>query len=121
VAIEGKGPRDPLDRPFAGRRLSAVDQAYRYAINLPCDWIVVTNLRELRLYQKGADQRTLERFDVKAMAFDERQLRRFVFLLGAERVIAADGSCLLDELRSISGRADSELTKSFYAEYAQLR
>ena len=49
VALEGKGPRDPLDRPFAGRRMSAVDQAYRYAINLPCDWIVVTSVRETRL------------------------------------------------------------------------
>ncbi|HEY2738791.1 MAG TPA: hypothetical protein VGK45_10325, partial [Thermoanaerobaculia bacterium] len=55
AAIEGKGPRDPLDRPFAGRRMSAVDQAYRYAINLPCDWIVVTNLREIRLYHKNHD------------------------------------------------------------------
>jgi hypothetical protein len=49
VALEGKGPRDPLDRPFAGRRMSAVDQAYRYAINLPCDWILVTSVRETRL------------------------------------------------------------------------
>lgn len=24
VALEGKDPRDPLDRPFAGRRMSAV-------------------------------------------------------------------------------------------------
>lgn len=37
VAVEGKGPRDPLERPYAGRRMSAVDQGYRYAINLPCD------------------------------------------------------------------------------------
>ena len=29
----GQGPKDPLDRPFAGRRLSAVEQGYRYAIN----------------------------------------------------------------------------------------
>ncbi len=35
VALEGKGPIDPLDRPFAGRRMSAVDQGYRYAINFP--------------------------------------------------------------------------------------
>ena len=26
-AVEGKGTRDPRDRPFAGRRMSAVDQA----------------------------------------------------------------------------------------------
>src|SRR5262245_52912921 len=30
VALEGKGPKDPLDRPFAGRKMSAIDQAYRY-------------------------------------------------------------------------------------------
>jgi hypothetical protein len=29
AAVEGKGPRDPLDRPFCGRKLSAVDQALR--------------------------------------------------------------------------------------------
>jgi len=27
AALEGKGTRDPLDRPFAGRRMSAVAQA----------------------------------------------------------------------------------------------
>jgi hypothetical protein len=27
AVLEGKGTRDPLDRPFAGRRKSAVDQA----------------------------------------------------------------------------------------------
>lgn len=39
IALEGKGPKDPLDRPFAGRKKSAVDQGYGYAINLPSDWI----------------------------------------------------------------------------------
>ena len=38
VALEGKGSRDPLDRPFAGRQVSAVGQGYRYAISLTCDW-----------------------------------------------------------------------------------
>src|SRR5690606_34216615 len=68
AALEGKGPLDPLDRPHAGRRLSAVDQAYRYAINLPCDWIIVTNLREIRLYYKGAPQKTYERFTIADLA-----------------------------------------------------
>ena len=38
VALEGKGPKDPLDRPYGGRRMSAVDQGYRYAISLPRNW-----------------------------------------------------------------------------------
>jgi hypothetical protein len=28
VALEGKGPKNPLDRPFIGRRTSTVDQGY---------------------------------------------------------------------------------------------
>ena len=50
VALEGKGPKDPLERPFGGRRLSAVEQGYRYATNLPCDWIIITSVRQTRLY-----------------------------------------------------------------------
>ena len=87
VAVEGKGPRDPLERPFGGRRLSAVEQGYRYATNLPCDWILVTNIREVRLYHKGSHQRTCERFETERLASDEGQLRRIVYLLGlVERV-----------------------------------
>ena len=40
--------------------MSAVDQAYRYAINLPCDWIIVTSMRETRLYHKGSPQNAYE-------------------------------------------------------------
>jgi hypothetical protein len=68
VVLEGKGPRDPLERPFAGRRRSAVEQGYHYAINLPCDWILVTSIRQTRLYHKGSDQSTFERFDTERLA-----------------------------------------------------
>ena len=121
VAVEGKGPRDPLDRPFAGRKMSAVDQAYRYAINLPCDWIVVTSMRETRLYHKGSNQATCERFDIADLARDEAALRRFVFLLGAERVVPLDGSCHLNDPLHASERVGKELTREFYVKYADLR
>ena len=121
VALEGKGPRDPLDRPFAGRKMSAVDQGYRYAINLPCDWIIVTSMRQTRLYYKGCDQQTYERFDVERLATDDGLLRKFVFLLGAERVAPAVGRCHLYALRESSETTGRNLTKKFYAQYANLR
>lgn len=121
IAVEGKGTRDPLDRPFAGRRMSAVDQAYRYAINLPCDWILVTNLREIRLYHKSRDQRTYERFEIGQLAEQEKPLRQFIFLLGADRVVPVEGPGHLDELLKASETAGLELTRSYYAEYAQTR
>jgi SAM-dependent methyltransferase len=121
AVVEGKGPRDPLDRPFAGRRMSAVDQAYRYAINLRCDWILVTNLREIRLYHKSHDQRTFERFTIADLAAQDRAFSEFVYLLGAERVIPEAGPGHLAELLLASERADLELTRSYYAEYSRMR
>src|SRR5262249_51836012 len=67
VAVEGKGPTDPLDRPFRNRPKSAAEQALLYAVNFPCDWYLVTNLNELRLYHKGHDQFTYERFETQAV------------------------------------------------------
>ena len=132
AVLEGKGTRDPLDRPFAGRRMSAVDQAYRYAINLPCDWIIVTSMRETRLYYKGAHQQAYERFETVRLAADEALLKRFVFLLGAERVVPVLGSstaeggpahrdCHLYELLRASETVGRALTNQFYALYADIR
>ncbi len=121
VALEGKGPLDPLDRPFAGRKMSAVDQGYRYAINLPSDWIIVTSMRQTRLYFKGADQYTYERFDTERLADDDALLKRFLFLLGAERVVPETGRCHLYNLLSTSEKVGKELTKEFYFRYAEMR
>ena len=121
VALEGKGPKDPLDRPFAGRRMSAVDQGYRYAINLPCDWIIVTSIRQTRLYGKGTDQQTYEWFDTEELADSDALLKRFVFLLGAARVAPETGRCHFYDLASESERVGKNLTKEFYLRYADMR
>jgi methylase of polypeptide subunit release factors len=121
AVVEGKGPKDPLDRPFAGRRRSAVEQAYGYAINLPCNWIIVTNLREIRLYHKGHTYRAFERFELRQIAEDEREFRRFVFTLGATRVVLDDGTTHLDALLGASRAAGEALTQHYYKTYAALR
>lgn len=121
VALEGKGPKDPLERPFGGRRMSAVDQAYRYAINLPCDWIIVTSIRQTRLYGKGTDQQTYERFDTEDLADNDELLKRFLFLLGAARVVPEMGRCHFYDLQAESERLGKELTKGFYLRYADMR
>jgi hypothetical protein len=121
VAVEGKGPRDPLEIPFAGRKMSAVDQCYRYAINLPCDWILVTSMRETRIYYKGTNQQTYERFETVRLAEDPALLKRFVFLLGARRVVPESGPCHFHELLAKSETVGRELTNKFYSTYAHLR
>ncbi|NQV23792.1 MAG: N-6 DNA methylase [Rhodopirellula sp.] len=121
VALEGKGPLDPLDRPHAGRKMSAVDQGYRYAINLPADWIIVTSMRETRLYHKGSNQYTFERFDIERLADDDALLKRFLFLLGADRVVPESGPCHLYGLLASSEKVGKELTRDFYGRYADMR
>lgn len=121
VAVEGKGPLDPLDRPFKSRKMSAVDQGYRYAINLPCDWIIATSIRDTRLYFKGADQQTFERFLTEDLAGNEALLKKFVFLLGAERAVPSIGRSHLYELLATSEKVGREVTREFYEFYAQLR
>jgi hypothetical protein len=44
--------------------------SYRYAIILPCDWIIVTSMRETRLYHKGSQQHAYERFETVRLAAD---------------------------------------------------
>ncbi len=121
AAVEGKGPKDPLDRPFAGRQMSAVDQAYRYAINLPCDWIIVTSIRQTRHYYKGSDQQTYERFDTVQLAVDDALLKKFVFLLGAARMVPPGGHSHLYDLQSASEEVGRKLTKEYYLRYANMR
>ena len=120
VVLEGKGPNDPLDRPYAGRKRSAFEQALYYALNLKIDWYLVTNLRETRLYCKQADQFTYERFETQKLATDEFEWKRFVYLLGAERVTAPAGNHLAALLVE-SAKIGRELTNEFYREYRQLR
>lgn len=121
VAVEGKGPKDPLERPHAGRRMSAVEQGYQYAINAPCHWVIVTNLRELRLYHKGSTQRTFERFILRDIAGDEAEFKRFVFILGAERVVPRDGPSHLHDLLRASEQAGERLTQEYYRTYSEIR
>ncbi len=121
AALEGKGPRDPLDRPFAGRKQSAVDQALGYAVDLKCDWYMVTNFSEIRLYNKTQDRLTFEQFRTQDAAQDDAAFKKLVYLLGAERVLPKVGGNHLDTLLADSKRIGLDLTKGYYKEYAELR
>jgi hypothetical protein len=115
AVLEGKGPGDKLDRPYKSRKRSAVEQAMLYAVQLRIDWYLVTNLKETRLYHKGHDTFTRETFETARLAADDAELRRFVFLLGAERVVGAPGKNHLDDLLAESARIGRELTDDYYS------
>ena len=121
AVLEGKGPLDPLDRPFAGRKRSAIEQGFNYAINLKCDWVIITNLKEIRLYHKGNDFGHFEQFNITQLAGSYPHFKRFLFLLGGERVVRADGSCHLPELLSDTERIGQQVTVEYYGQFAGIR
>jgi hypothetical protein len=114
--LKGANTRD-LDAPMPGRKITPVQQAWNYANALPgVRWVLVTNLREIRLYAFGEGNQVYERIDL-AKIDDPAEYSKLRLLLGADKLL--DGSTL--ELLSASKRADSEVSERLYSEYKSLR
>jgi type I restriction-modification system DNA methylase subunit len=121
--IELKGAKDDLDRPAPGRKESAVEQGWRYANYTPdCRWVIVSNYRELRLYQTTKTPAYYERFLLTELA-DIEAFKRFYFLLCRDNFLPKTPQELsaIDQLLAASNEAQEEITKQLYSEYKDVR
>lgn len=121
--IELKGAKDDLDRPTPGRKESAVEQGWRYANYTPdCRWVIVSNYRELRLYQTSKTPAYYERFLLTELA-DIEAFKRFYFLLCRNNFLPKTPQELsaTDQLLAASNEAQEEITKQLYSEYKDVR
>jgi Eco57I restriction-modification methylase/TaqI-like C-terminal specificity domain len=120
--IELKSAREELDRPPAGRKESAVDQGWRYAnYTADCRWVVVSNYREIRLYNTAKTPAYYERFLVEDLT-DLQAFRRFFYILCRDNFLPTlDGYSVTDLLLSESGTAQKQITQELYTEYKQIR
>lgn len=121
--IELKGAKDDLDRPAPGRKESAVEQGWRYANYTPdCRWVIVSNYRELRLYQTSKTPAYYERFLLTELA-DIEAFKRFYFLLCRDNFLPKTPQELsaTDQLLVASNEAQEEITKQLYSEYKAVR
>ena len=123
--IELKGAKNDLDRPASRSKESAVDQGWRYANYTPdCKWVIVSNYRELRLYQTSKTPAYYEQFFLKDFA-DMETFKRFYFLLCRQNFLpTADkpqSPSKIDILLAQSNEAEEEITKQLYQEYKQIR
>ena len=123
--IELKGAKNDLDRAAPGRKESAVDQGWRYAnYTADCRWVLVSNYREIRLYQTSKTPAYYEVFKLKDLE-DLEQFRLFYFVLCRQNFLppSADPKArsLIDQLLVESDKAEVEITKTLYAEYKQVR
>ncbi len=115
--LELKGPKVPLDRIMPGRNKTPVQQAWDYAMDAPgARWVLVCNMKELRLYAVGYGRLNYESFDLKKLA-DRDELQRFQTLLHAGQLLSGR----TDDLLRRSADADREVTDKLYADYKDLR
>lgn len=115
--LELKGPKVALDRIMPGRAKTPVQQAWDYAMDAPgARWVMVCNMRELRLYAFGHGRQLHESFDLRKIdQLDE--LRRLRLLLGADRLLTDETTQLLDR----SAQTDRDVTNQLYRDYKDVR
>lgn len=123
--IELKGAKNDLDRPAPGRKESAVHQGWRYANYTPdCKWVIVSNYREIRLYQTSKTPAFYERFNLKELA-EVDEFKKFYFLLCRQNFLPNESDVTkpsrLDEILRQSGEAEESVTKALYKEYKNVR
>lgn len=123
--IELKGTKEDLDRPAPGRKESAVDQGWRYANYTPdCQWIIVSNYRELRLYHTNKTPAYFERFILTDLV-DLQEFKKFYFVLCRQNFLLQQNKpeaiSIIDRLLVASNEAQEEITKQLYEEYKQVR
>ncbi|AFY59272.1 Eco57I restriction-modification methylase domain-containing protein [Synechococcus sp. PCC 6312] len=121
--IELKGAKDDLDRVAPGRKESAVDQGWRYANYTPdCKWVIVSNYREIRLYQTSKTPAYCEIFRLLDLG-EMEAFQRFYFLLCRENFLPnqPQARSRIDELLAESNEAEAAITNALYEQYKQVR
>jgi len=125
--IELKDARTNLDKRQLSRRdrLTPVDQAFLYASKFQgCQWVIVSNFLEVRLYSARHGQRLYESFGVHDVVHDEDRMLGFVAALQPESLIGVGPeptgylSGLLGERPAVR---DRDITDRFYEHFTNER
>jgi type I restriction-modification system DNA methylase subunit len=115
--LELKGPKVALDRIMPGRAKTPVEQAWGYANDAPgAKWVLLSNMRELRLYAVGHGRLDYESFDLKRIG-DPQELKRLMLLLHADQLLGG----AVAELLQRSAQADRDITDTLYKDYKAIR
>lgn len=123
AVIELKDAQTPLDKKQTSRagKYTPIEQAYLYSTKYDgCNWIIVSNFKEIRLFNKQKTQEYYEKFDVLALNND-LEFKKFYYLLCKDNFISKDKESVIDVLAKDTTEAEQDITKKFYAEFKQIR
>lgn len=118
AVFEFKGAKTKnLDALISGRKETPVEQAWRYARDAKgCQWILVSNYLEIRLYAFGETSLVYEVFDLAKLT-DPTEYARFIFCLHAKNLLSGVTKQLLQQ----SQQAEKDITAKLYEDYKGLR
>jgi hypothetical protein len=117
VELKGASTGD-LDAIMPGRHKSPVTQVWEYAMDTKgCEFLLVSNMVEIRLYAVGHTRQVYECFNVAELADSDAAYWRFRSLLGADRFLTGETSKLLKE----SALAEKAITQKLYRDYKDWR
>lgn len=123
AVIELKDAKTSLGKKQIGREkgYTPIEQGYLYATKFDyCNWIIVSNFKEIRLYNKTRTQDFYETFDVlKLNELDE--FKRFYYILCKENLISQIGNSTIDALVKETNFQEENITKEFYKKYKETR
>ena len=118
AVLELKGAKTKnLDAIMSGRFKTPVQQAWDYARDAKgCQWILVSNYVELRLYAIAETSLIYESFELAKLT-DPTEYARFILCLHADNLLTGNTKELLEQ----SHQATKDITARFYADYKAVR
>lgn len=123
AVIELKDAKTNLDNKQSARKgnYTPIEQAFGYVTkNDRCDWIIVSNFKEIRLYNKERGQGFYEKFEILELN-NEKEFKRFYFCLCKQNLLDKNRRSPLDLLVIDTTRNEEEITKAFYKDFKTLR
>jgi type I restriction-modification system DNA methylase subunit len=123
AVIELKDAKTSLDKRQSGRQkgYTPIEQAYLYATKFDrCNWIIVSNFREIRLYNRNRTQEFYEKFDVLDL-HKEAEFKRFYYLLCKQNLLAKTGESTIDYLANDTSAENEDITRKLYVDYKNAR
>lgn len=123
AVIELKDANTPLDKKQSTRKDydSPVSQAFSYSSKFDrCDWIIVSNFKEIRLYNKERGQGYFESFEVLNLG-DDKEFKKFYFCLCKENLLDKNRNSLLDRLVKDTSKNEEDISNKFYKDFKALR
>jgi len=124
VIVELKDAKTNLDakQNRKGAHYTPVEQAFLYSAKFDknCKWVIVSNYKEIRLYNRNASMNEYEVFHILRLNA-EAELKRFLYLLARKNLINQLQDSIIDQLYRANEADEVHISKEFYTRYKQLR